>query len=315
VVAISTDWRKAKLSPADHTMLEFGEKLSVIPSAMAASDLETLRQAGFSEPQIIGVAAAAAYRNFITRIADGLGVELGTAGGDYYDSQVLRAFGVTDSAVGGTLYADRQDRSERAADSANRLGARPAHARIDDGQSCWIGTDAESLAHLPSAISQSTAFRNLAGALSLKPDTLKATFEFAHLVDLGGSGLGERSEAIIGTVVAAVLGLSYLGAHHAQRLLDAGATPADLRALVDNPAGDTLRGRERAAAHFCEKLTRAPGTMARADVETLRAAGFDDRGIVTIVAAAAFANYCGRLAAALGVGPEAQLSEAARSAI
>jgi uncharacterized peroxidase-related enzyme len=163
--------------------------------------------------------------------------------------------------------------------------------------------------------SRSKTLQNLAIALSLKPDTLAATLEFASLVDMGGSGLGDRSEAIIGAVVAAVLGLSYLGAHHAQRLLDAGATPAAVRALVENPAGHTLGGREREAARFCGKLTRAPGTMARADVEALRAAGFDDRGIVTIVAAAAFANYCGRIAAALGVRPEAYLSAAAQSAI
>jgi uncharacterized protein YciW len=44
--------------------------------------------------------------------------------------------------------------------------------------------------------------------------------------------------------------------------------------------------------------------MARADVEALRAAGFDDRDIVTIVGAVAFANYRGLIAAALGVQPE-----------
>ncbi len=300
-------------------MLEFGEKLTLMPSAMAESDVETLRQAGFSEREIVAVTAAVAYRNFITRIADGLGVELGEYGGGYYDSAVLRAFGVTTSAVGGTLYADRQDLSDQPGNSANRSSAGPADARIRDGRACWIGTaSGESMASPPpTAIptSRPEALRNLAIALSLQPDTLKATFEFASLVDMGGSGLGDRSEAIIGAVVAAALGLSYLGAYHAQRLLDAGAAPADLRALVDNPAGETLGGREREAARYCEKLTRAPGTMARGDVEALRAAGFDDRGIVTIVAAASFANYCGRIAAALGVRPEAHLSQAAQRAI
>jgi uncharacterized peroxidase-related enzyme len=266
----------------------------------------------------VAVTAAAAYRNFITRIADGLGVELGTSGGGYYDSEVLRAFGVTDSVVGGTLYADRQEPSHKP-DSVRRSSTRLTGVRIRDRRPCWIGTaNGESMTNaVPNAIppSRPETFRNLAIALSLKPDTLAATVEFANLVDMGGSSPGDRSEAIIGAVVAAVLGLSYLGAHHAQRLLDAGASPADLRALADNPAGGILTGREREAARFCEKLTRAPGTMSRADVEALRTAGFDDRGIVTIVAAASFANYCGRLAAALGVQPEAHLSEAAQSVI
>jgi len=317
VVAISTDWRQAKLSPADHAMLEFGEKLTVMPSAMAESDLEKLRQAGFSEREIVGLTAAAAYRNFITRIADGLGVELGKYGDGYYDSQVLRAFGVTGAAVGGTLYADRQAPSREPA-AAHRVHSRPGpHTR--DARVCWIGSpDEQALAksHATTASASLPAgLRNLAIALSLKPDTLAATVEFAHLVDMGGSGLGDRGEAIIGVVVAAVLGLSYLGAHHAQRLLDGGATLAELGALADNPAGDSLNGREREVARFCEKLTRAPGTTAPADVEALRAAGFDDREIVSIVAATAFANYSGRLAAALGVRPEASLSEAAQNAI
>lgn len=318
MVAISTDWRTAKLSPADYAMLEFGEKLTFIPSAMAAHDLETLRQAGFSEREIVAVTAAAAYRNFITRIADGLGVELGISGAGYYDSAVLQAFGVTGSAVGGSLYADRQGSSDQSS-AISRSHSPPADARLRDGRACWIGTAAgESTANAapnPISLSRPEAFGNLVIALSLKPDTLAATLEFARLVDMGGSGLGDRSEAIIGVVVAAVLGLSYLGAHHAQRLLDTGIAPADLRALINNPAGDTLGARACETARFCEKLTRAPGTMARADVEGLRATGFDDRAIVTITAAASFANYCGRIAAAFGVRPETYLSETAQSAI
>jgi alkylhydroperoxidase family enzyme len=88
-----------------------------------------------------------------------------------------------------------------------------------------------------------------------------------------------------------------------------------LRALIDNPAGGTLAGREREAARFCEKLSRTPGTIARADVDALRAVGFDDPEIVTIVAASSFANYGGRIAAGLGVRPEAYLSPDAQRAI
>jgi len=198
-------------------MLEFGEKLTFIPSAMAAHDLETLRQAGFSEREMVAVTAAAAYRNFITRIADGLGVELGTSGAGYYDAAVLHAFGVTGSAVGGSLYADRQESSNESG-PVSRSNVGPAGARLRNGAG-WIGTAAgESTANAaPNATPRSSpeALRNLAIALSLKSDTLAATLEFARLIDMGGSGLGNQSEAIIGVVVAAVLGLPYLGAHHA----------------------------------------------------------------------------------------------------
>ncbi len=293
-------------------MLEFGEKLTVMPSAMAERDLDALRAVGFAERELVGIAAAAAYRNFITRIADGLGVELGVYGDGYYDPAVLRAFGVTERAIGGTLYGDRE-KPTTAEQARTPSYDGPSRSRIDDRRIAWI--DLRDAQPAPDASSSDASFRNLAHALSAKPETREATLEFKRLVDAGGSGLGARSEAIIGLTVAAALALSYLGAHHVQRLLDAGMTPGEVRALIDDPSGGGLAEHERATARFCEKLTREPAAMTRADVEALRAAGLDDGAIVTIVAAASFANYCGRLAAALGVQPEVQLSETARNAI
>jgi uncharacterized peroxidase-related enzyme len=332
------------LSPADFAMLEFGEKLTVIPSAMSVGDVIALRAAGFADREIVAITAAAAYRNFITRVADGLGVELGQHGDGYYDPAVLGAFGVTEAAVGGTFYSDRQvapgllpekSAKEEKAQARGQLGSAPrvqlrrnartravsaregidrasairAQSRSDDRRRCWI--DHADVAKVGNA----ERLPNLAAALSLKPDTLAATVEFASLINRSGSELDARVEAIIGLTVAATAGLSYLGAHHAQHLLDSGATPPELRIMIDNPADAALDPREREVAGFCEKLTRAPGTMARADVEILRGVGFDDPAIVTIVVAAAFANYLGRIGASLGAIPEESLSEPARTAI
>src|SRR5579885_2727402 len=261
-------------------MLEFGEKLTVMPSAMEERDLEALRRAGFTDREIVGLAAAAAYRNFITRIADGLGVELGVHGDGYYDSAVLHAFGVSERAIGGTLYADRERAGIESAASPAR--PRPQRAGADDSRVAWIDTGSEP------PVAASASFGNLARALGLKPETREATLGFARLVDGGRSGLDTRSEAIVGLVVAATLGLAYLGAHHAQRLLDSGMTADGVRALVDEPAGGGLDGPERAIAAFCAKLTREPGAMARADLEALRAAGLNDGAIVATVAVASF---------------------------
>jgi uncharacterized peroxidase-related enzyme len=306
-------------------MLQFCEKLTLGPSTIAESDVDALRDAGFSDGDIVAITAAAAYRNFIIRVADGLGVELDATRSGYYDPHVLRAFGVTERAVGGTLYADRQSTSGDAVDSPRRAGADPAARRAQnpgaprtpDGRACWIAGAVDGSRHAslagqaarartagtPGSLRAPGTPENLMTALALKPETLAATLAFARLVDAGGSSLGGRLEAILGAVVAAVLGLSYLTTHHGQRLRAAGA-PAELRAVVDDPGGGSLAGAEREAARFAAKLTRAPGTMARADVEALRAAGFDDRDIVTIVGAVAFANYRGLIAAALGVQPE-----------
>jgi alkylhydroperoxidase family enzyme len=53
---------------------------------------------------------------------------------------------------------------------------------------------------------------------------------------------------------------------------------------------------------FAVKLTRTPYKHTRADVEALRAAGFDDTGILQVTLIAAYFNYINRVADALGVG-------------
>jgi len=52
------------------------------------------------------------------------------------------------------------------------------------------------------------------------------------------------------------------------------------------------------------KVTKDATKVGKEDHETLRAAGFDDRGILQITLIAAWFNYINRVADALGVGRE-----------
>lgn len=53
---------------------------------------------------------------------------------------------------------------------------------------------------------------------------------------------------------------------------------------------------------FAVKLTRTPARMTPADLDALRAAGFDDTGVLQVTMIAAYFNYINRVADALGVG-------------
>lgn len=55
---------------------------------------------------------------------------------------------------------------------------------------------------------------------------------------------------------------------------------------------------------FAVKLAREPRSMSRDDVETLRAAGFDDTAIHDIVQITGYFSYYNRLAEGLGIDPE-----------
>ncbi len=53
---------------------------------------------------------------------------------------------------------------------------------------------------------------------------------------------------------------------------------------------------------YVVKLTKTPWKMTRGDVETLRANGFDDKGILQINLIASWFNYINRVADGLGIG-------------
>jgi alkylhydroperoxidase family enzyme len=66
------------LLPADRALLAYADKLTRTPGAMAATDVDLLRQSGFDDRAIHDACAIVGYFAFVNRIADGLGVELET---------------------------------------------------------------------------------------------------------------------------------------------------------------------------------------------------------------------------------------------
>ncbi len=61
---------------------------------------------------------------------------------------------------------------------------------------------------------------------------------------------------------------------------------------------------ERVMVEYVVKLTKDATKVWKNDIEGLRAAGFDDRGILQITLIASWFNYINRVADALGVGRE-----------
>ena len=61
---------------------------------------------------------------------------------------------------------------------------------------------------------------------------------------------------------------------------------------------------ERVMLDYVVKLTKDATKVWKDDIEGLRAAGFDDRGILQITLIASWFNYINRVADALGVGRE-----------
>ena len=65
-----------------------------------------------------------------------------------------------------------------------------------------------------------------------------------------------------------------------------------------------ISAQDRVMLDYVVKLTRDATKCAQQDIERLRQAGFDDRGILQITLIASWFNYINRVADALGVGRE-----------
>ena len=89
--------------------------------------------------------------------------------------------------------------------------------------------------------------------------------------------------------------------HHGAGLRNLTQDDDLVKALKEDYRGADLSAADRAMLNFTTKLTREPWTMQRGDVETLKAAGFDDRAVLDIVQVTAYYAYVNRLADGLGV--------------
>jgi uncharacterized peroxidase-related enzyme len=104
VAAIVTDYRRAGLAEADVAILDYSVKLTDHAYKMTSRDTDRLRAVGLSDEEIVEVAAAAAQRNFASRLYDALGAEPDAA---YRD---LEAALVEVLDVGGRWHGEGHDR-------------------------------------------------------------------------------------------------------------------------------------------------------------------------------------------------------------
>jgi uncharacterized peroxidase-related enzyme len=78
---------------------------------------------------------------------------------------------------------------------------------------------------------------------------------------------------------------------------------ADLvAALEEDYASAPITEQEKVMLDYVVQITRDATRISPADHDRLRAAGFDDKGILQITLIASWFNYINRVADALGVG-------------
>lgn len=91
------DYTELDLSPRLEAILNYATLLAREPSAIQQEDLEILRKEGLTDEEILSVVLITCNFSFMTRLADGLGVQLDDQMTDYVSS-FLRAEGDEDTA-------------------------------------------------------------------------------------------------------------------------------------------------------------------------------------------------------------------------
>lgn len=72
---VVTAWRDAPLSGTDRALCDYASALTSKQGAMTEADLDRLRGEGLSDRAIHDAVQVIGFFNYITRVADGLGVE------------------------------------------------------------------------------------------------------------------------------------------------------------------------------------------------------------------------------------------------
>jgi uncharacterized peroxidase-related enzyme len=110
---------------------------------------------------------------------------------------------------------------------------------------------------------------------------------------------------VLGVWVSSLNRCGYCVEHHfsgLRRLLDDPARAEAIGAAIEAKAPDTapLDAAQVAAMHYARMLTQAPADMTEADIDALRAAGWDDGQILEINQVCAYFSYANRTVLGLG---------------
>ncbi len=102
---VGHDYREAGLTHKQVAMLEFAEFLTVSPSSVTREHVQELRNAGWTDEDVIDIVHITAYFNYMVRVADGLGIELQEDRGWEHNEDKLEFKAETAAKVYGNIVA------------------------------------------------------------------------------------------------------------------------------------------------------------------------------------------------------------------
>jgi uncharacterized peroxidase-related enzyme len=137
---------------------------------------------------------------------------------------------------------------------------------------------------------------------SLIPDALHHAFATFGALMAPDLPLSRRQHEMIATVVSVTNRCFYCSTSHLEFLRRVTLDDALVSALREDYRTAPIDDRDRVMLDYAAQVTRNAAAVTDEHHARLRAAGFDDTGILQITLIAAWFNYINRVADALGVG-------------
>jgi uncharacterized peroxidase-related enzyme len=156
--------------------------------------------------------------------------------------------------------------------------------------------DRESLGYVP----------NHAQVFSLRPDVLEAWRGFQGSIR---KNLRLRTYELVTLAAAQALNCRYCLLAHGAILTKNGVGLDQLRAILTDFHDAGLEPAEVAMMDFAQKIARSANEMTQADVDALRAQGFEDVEILDIALTATMRAFASKTFNALGAGSDAVYDE------
>jgi uncharacterized peroxidase-related enzyme len=69
------DYREADLSPRERALCDFAVKLTHLAAEVDERDIDALRAQGLSDTDVSDAIQVIGYFNYVTRVADGVGID------------------------------------------------------------------------------------------------------------------------------------------------------------------------------------------------------------------------------------------------
>jgi alkylhydroperoxidase family enzyme len=276
---IKTDFRKAKISDADRCMLEFVEKLTKFPWLLVESDVRLLREAGFSDVEILHIVLGSAHFNYLNRMADGIGIKF------EYKSDI------PDFKVPSDSKPIAPNLTGKAADE---LPHRPKESMI-----AWIKFPAQ-----PQPEGTPAGPQNLYRVMGENPEARDLSRKWREYQLQATPHLDSRVRARLALFISGLNRCDYSVYWYRQVLSGIGDDQALLDRLAQGKTPDNLSALNQLLFQHAARLTQEPWTTKETHIEQFLQAGLDDKAVLQLTMLASYLSFENRVALGLGITPE-----------